>query len=377
MHYLHNRVTNHIDKHLDHKKLQCHVLIPIVDKCEETAETFFENSSTKSDKFLFGPASCMVTKRVIYPCDKMGCFIFCPCSHCQSDFVASNLTPEKLLEDHELFHHANHGNCKYCSNLQKCFPSFSYTVFINKFTGFTTSILVPHKRYVFKHYIMTGYPESKEEKLHCEDCGETFSHPSQKYRHVKSVHLLKVFKCQECGKQFSRKDNLDRHVKAIHNSEEHKCEDCGESFNRGDSFVRHRLAADFVCNQCDETFCSLKNLSTHFAKDHGFYKCEDCGKTFNKKSNFLEHKMYRRKCTNCAESFCSKKTMIAHKKATHPAERFQCEQCKKEFALKWLLKRHTREAVESACDKCDKIFCNVRQLNTHKFGSHKTMLKKQ
>ena len=87
--------------------------------------------------------------------------------------------------------------------------------------------------------------------------------------------------------------------------------------------------------------------------------------------------MYKRKCSICAEPFCSKKTMIAHKKATHPAERFQCEQCKKEFAVKWLLKRHIKEAVESACDECDKIFCNLRQLNTHKFVSHKPALKKE
>ena len=373
--YQHNKVTNYVDnKHLYHKRHQCHVLNPIEDKSDEEAQTWFENSSTKSDKLLFGPASCITTKRVIYPCDKMGCFIFCPCSHCQSDLVKSDLTPEKLLEDHQLYHHANHGNCVYCSNLLECFPSFSNTIFVKYFTGFTKFILVPQKRYIFKHGCRSQ-PESKEEQLRCEDCGKTFSHASKKYRHIKSVHLLKVHKCQECGKQFSRKDHHDRHVKDIHNAVELECEDCGKSFNRCDNYVRHRLAANYICNECGKTFCSLKNLTSHFAKEHGLYKCDDCGKTFDKISNLEDHRSYTTKCTICAESFCTKRQMVEHKKTTHPAEKFQCDQCKKEFSVNWLLKRHIREAVESACDKCDKVFCNTRALNTHKFVTHKSILK--
>ena len=251
---------------------------------------------------------------------------------------------------------------------------FTNTIFVKCFTGFTKFILLPHRKYVFEH---KDYPkdkkESKEEKLRCEDCDLTFAQSGQKYRHVKAIHGVKSLDCSECGKLFRRKDQLDRHIKSIHSSDVFKCEDCGKHFNRSDNFDRHKKGLYKNCNLCGKRLCSLKSMSRHFAVEHGLYECGDCGQTFNKICHLNEHSMYETKCDICEQSFCTKKKMLAHKKVNHAAEKFQCKKCEKEFSKKWLLMRHSRDAVESSCDECGQMFCNPRQLITHKNTTHKSM----
>ena len=49
---------------------------------------------------------------------------------------------------------------------------------------------------------------------------------------------------------------------------------------------------------------------------------------------------------------------------------FQCNKCGKVFTKKWLLKRHKRDESECVCDKCDKVWCNSRDLQKHRHSVH-------
>ena len=86
-----NKVINCFDSHLSHMANRCHMLNPIVDE-SDSIQTYFENSVSRSDKFLSKPATCIITKKVIYPC---------LCVHCQDEPVVSSLlTKERLFVPH-------------------------------------------------------------------------------------------------------------------------------------------------------------------------------------------------------------------------------------------------------------------------------------
>ena len=62
---------------------------------------------------IYGPASCIQTKSLIYPCTRFRCSVLCPCLVCQHhSFQCSDPSKEdcecsecvKKFQDHDLFH---------------------------------------------------------------------------------------------------------------------------------------------------------------------------------------------------------------------------------------------------------------------------------
>ncbi|KAM3874313.1 zinc finger and BTB domain-containing protein 43 [Diretmus argenteus] len=76
-------------------------------------------------------------------------------------------------------------------------------------------------------------------KLYPCQCGKSFTHKSQRDRHM-SMHLgLRPFRCNVCGKSFKMKHHLVGHMKIHTGFKPYECSLCSKKFMWRDSFNRH------------------------------------------------------------------------------------------------------------------------------------------
>ncbi|XP_036383811.1 zinc finger and BTB domain-containing protein 43-like [Megalops cyprinoides] len=76
-------------------------------------------------------------------------------------------------------------------------------------------------------------------KLYPCQCGKSFTHKSQRDRHM-SMHMgLRPYGCAVCGKKFKMKHHLVGHMKIHTGVKPYECSVCGKRFMWRDSFNRH------------------------------------------------------------------------------------------------------------------------------------------
>jgi uncharacterized Zn-finger protein len=111
-----------------------------------------------------------------------------------------------------------------------------------------------------------------ENKLNCNDCGDSFIYKSHLLMHINAVHLkLKPYQCDLCEMSFARKGGLNRHVKAI-----------------------HQKIRPFECDQCKKTFSQKRYLKYHMQNSNcknlkKKYKCKECENSFVRKDSLKYH----------------------------------------------------------------------------------------
>ncbi|XP_013922754.1 PREDICTED: zinc finger and BTB domain-containing protein 43 [Thamnophis sirtalis] len=80
---------------------------------------------------------------------------------------------------------------------------------------------------------------STTDKLYPCQCGKSFTHKSQRDRHM-GMHLgLRPYGCGVCGKKFKMKHHLVGHMKIHTGIKPYECNICGKRFMWRDSFHRH------------------------------------------------------------------------------------------------------------------------------------------
>lgn len=80
---------------------------------------------------------------------------------------------------------------------------------------------------------------SATDKLYPCQCGKSFTHKSQRDRHM-SMHLgLRPYGCSVCGKKFKMKHHLVGHMKIHTGIKPYECNICAKRFMWRDSFHRH------------------------------------------------------------------------------------------------------------------------------------------
>ncbi|XP_048375786.1 zinc finger and BTB domain-containing protein 22-like [Stegostoma tigrinum] len=81
-------------------------------------------------------------------------------------------------------------------------------------------------------------------KLFACHCGKSFTHKSQRDRHI-NMHLnLRPFGCTICNKKFKMKHHLVEHMKIHTGLKPFECHVCSKKFMWRDSFLRHKAACE-------------------------------------------------------------------------------------------------------------------------------------
>ena len=330
-----------------------------------------------TDERLFGPAS-LRDKTLVYPCEAFKCQIECPCKMCRL-----KLENCEDFDDHLTFHLANHTMCKYCNEIEKFFPNFSYNVVHKRH--------YPHPKLwwggppsddiwydtmgsasLFEHtsWHSRRNPPTEDSLFTCDKCDKKFKLLSHLRRHEVAVHYRNKEECHYCGFQSSRRDNLAAHMRLMHENEgkpQFKCEDCSETFHKKSNLMRHSKHLKTNCSICARIFCTLKQFQQHSRVSHPKFECGKCRKGFKDQANLDKYQSRstpRNTCEVCNKEHCSVLELNKHKK-THEEGSFRCNFCNKMFASKFCHRRHLNQRSDHKCAECGENLCNKQDLKMH------------
>ena len=369
-------------------------------KCHEffVKDVTFKGSPTKSrckaivslvtgkyaESYLYGPASSLSDKSIIYPCQKFKCRLRCPCHRCSKgcnkcpDPDHENLAGGGCLEcqdeywEHFLFHLVEHTTCKFCRSVasilphKKCQVSETHGYYPNFYKVMVDSFLVGHYPKFLK-------PKSISNEHSCDKCEKSFNSESNLRRHEKEIHFGGKQSCNFCGKIFLRKHQLDMHVRISHDERgetllQFQCERCDKCFQDKFSFERHAGSSQ-TCEICALTFCTLKHLTAHKKCDHGSFTCKNCSKSFRDGDKLKKHQNFI-ECGSCLELICNGQEMRKHMKLHK--ETHTCSFCGKVMACKRWMDEHVERRTDRPCSLCGKMFCSIEELCAHKTFQHTT-----
>ncbi|KMQ91050.1 putative zinc finger protein 813 [Lasius niger] len=169
---------------------------------------------------------------------------------------------------------------------------------------------------------------SKDKKVFCKECGESFSKKYQLAEH-QTIHFGSItYKCDKCAKSFANVTKFKKHKK-IHEKDpkRYPCpvSECSEVFDKWLLLCAHRRTkhvTNHKCNKCDKIFLSKSRLRIH-SRTHSEIRLvvlcpyDNCHKPYFYKSNLEQHirvkhlgeKFY---CDICSAGLTTKKKLIEH-----------------------------------------------------------------
>jgi uncharacterized Zn-finger protein len=364
-----------------------------------------EPTKFRQDK-LHGPATCLSSRRIMYPCSRNKCRLPCPCLICRKKHPTCQVPSDQACDcqdclvqfrDHSSFHGAFHLGCKYCLQLVNIFPQFNFFFLNMKREKFNPAGHYPDgvvERYFElppgqKHTL--EFANNWREKLHnwqynieddsiwCIFCNTLISSLDHLKQHLLMKHLAssKVFihhyanckeeaaptllNCFQCSQNFPTRRDLQRHINSVHYKQCFECPICSMKFSRLDNFERHKRNkhkdSKNTCNVCDTSFKTRDALVRHLEKEeHPIMQCKQCDKSFTRKHDLERH------VTSCNPEGHSS---------------LRCELCGTTFTRKSDLDRHSKNRVnidgtaKYVCDKCNEQLCNRTQFVVHCQSKHR------
>ena len=157
---------------------------------------------------------------------------------------------------------------------------------------------------------------------------------------------LEIHHCKECKRNFKTRKMFKIHQKTEHD------------LKIPEEIVVPKQPNQYDCPECSKTLVNLQGLNLHMKVVHQSQRisCEFCGKQVVE-SKLQEH---------------LNKCKITHEKKFSGHE-FQCQKCKRSFALKSKLKEHQKvhENFRSECEFCKQTFASKYAKNAHVNSKHK------
>jgi hypothetical protein len=334
---------------------------------------------------LYGPASSLVDKSLIYPCTSNKCRLSCPCHRCRKKSnLCQNASHEKSpgagctecrdeYWEHLLFHLAEHTFCKYCTEVASFLPHKKFVVTSCR-GNFPDSYLVTIDAWVVEHVLAYLKPKKTDSTsdFSCDKCDKCFTTENNLRRHEKEMHFGSKHTCTSCGCQFVRKYKLDIHMKAVHgvsySLHQFRCEGCDSDFQDNFDLARHKKLSQ-TCDTCAEKFCTLRHLSDHKRVIHKAFSCHICSKSFKDGAKLRRHQKFIN-CKVCDEIFCNEQDIRKHTKEDHSS--LKCSYCDKVMSNKKWLNEHIAKRTDKSCSLCMKMYCYTVDLNTHNLAQHMT-----
>ena len=338
--------------------------------------------------WLFGPATILSSRSIVYPCSRGKCSLPCPCRICHKIHAKCRAGQScdcddcRLhYEDHSNFHACRHMGCRHCHNIVTGLPQFNFFFLdmskkiCNSGVPFEEQLrptyeLPPVNKDLVKRFLVSEKWSEKLENwnhnveddgIWCKGCSTMFFDLKMLREHLLSKHSvskvfhhncvndetrpLPGFSCDQCSGSFRSKGDMTRHLESKHFKERFECPDCSITFSRLDRFRMHR---------------KNKHGNVHQPKVISL-KCEVCEKSFSSKSAKRRHT--REHCNEESKVFV-----------------LGCDDCDTTFIRDHDLKRHKQNSVNPdgssklICTLCDERVCNRKLLMGHikaKHGSSK------
>jgi KRAB domain-containing zinc finger protein len=271
-----------------------------------------------------------------------------PCKICNKKFIS-----KLKLKAHLNSSHCNKYSCSECTA-----------------TFRTKKLLAKHN---------TGHRRKEKEKIskyYC--CGKLFVKKESLEKHIKTHECFQIFECDFCRRIFNKKKNLCLHM--IKHTSKDICERCKKHFSSTAYLHKHQLHcmsgdALYPCGECTFKANSLKDLNSHFERQHyAKYICSYCCKGFRVKHRLLDHE--RRHigdcpfiCEYCGKAYHSKVSIQQHLKIHILPRTHECDICHKKFLRKSKLMDHKNihfdHLKKHKCAFCNAAFHERTGLKNH------------
>ena len=145
---------------------------------------------------------------------------------------------------------------------------------------------------------------------------------------------LKPHQCDFCVWSFTDKSHLDRHLIKHTGENPHECDFCPKRFTRKESLRRH--------------------MKSHV--DEFLFNRSVCLQGFNGKEAKVTHgtncKVRRFECYLCKNSFDSHEKQVIHMRVHSGDKPFHCNECFKQFTVKYSLKCHMKLHSDPMAYEC-------------------------
>lgn len=155
------------------------------------------------------------------------------------------------------------------------------------------------------HILNMHCVSEKNERVTCNECGQTFSTPGNLNSH-KKIHLkCKAYVCTYCGRGFNQLHNLKEHTNRHTGEKPYMCEwkfgdsVCGKKFGRKTNLTAHTRVhtglKPFKCNieGCDRAYMFEIDLKRHKYSIHGIFTkkhiCPICAKIYPENKLLKKH----------------------------------------------------------------------------------------
>ncbi|XP_071151884.1 uncharacterized protein [Mytilus edulis] len=223
---------------------------------------------------------------------------------------------------------------------------------------------------------------TREKKYSCDECQFMSSQYSHLLRHVRSVHRrLRPHLCESCGKAYSAKKDLIHHIANTHTRDSHKfqCEYCPTQTTTKNSLQNHlwhqhkvKMAGDerqyFQCDQCTYQTPKRKIFANHMNSHNNVrnYICDQCDARFVTMKVLITHMKFKHStkdqhkvCSQCGYRAKTKNSLNLHIRVQHQLKGikpYKCDYCDFRCATsgncrKHIMGKHKGSPVHYTCDK--------------------------
>ncbi|KAI4129981.1 MAG: hypothetical protein LQ338_001987, partial [Usnochroma carphineum] len=172
-----------------------------------------------------------------------------------------------------------------------------------------------------------------------------------------------------------------------HNSNQHNyiCDACNKTYAEFEAFQEHqRSTYHCYCHSCDRFFVTAQDDEAHKRSVH-YRRCGECDRMFAADDGLREHQKAKGHCycEDCDRFFADKEAKAQHLRDTIHVSEFRCVECERDFVNEQALAQHLRDkknhfrpappapeikALKDGsykCDKCDRIFACLEDLEKH------------